>query len=365
MEAPASRKLHAVMLAKLKNAVQKEALGRFEGKLDEFRTAGKVGDFHEVLNCIKACAGQQSSPWSPVQKKLFIECIGHAVIEIRNIATLPIHGTPQCLEQNFSIIPDFLLALNEGSGEKMPEIEGLALVVKRLCEAFESLSTMLDSEDYANQLPVLRKKRAALPELVPRMVEDDPDYKALAGSPFSKMLEDWLKSSEHDALKAQEALNMNLDHALQQKIDVVKAIGGGAKDGAHWWANCGNDVSLPTHFAETLGKLDPQQRCDASTNLSSALETYFIQRVDDADKTNLMATAHDGILRCRVTQLECVMFKTAAKSRKPADRLATAVSEFETEEQSDGKRKEVRAVLGPPVVAWCQATYGLFKADPK
>ena len=73
-----------------------------------------------------------------------------------------------------------------------------------------------------------------------------------------------------------------------------------------------------------------------------------------------MNEAHALLLQTRVTQLECVIFKTIKRSRKPKERLATALSAFDTEEHSDGKRREGAAVLGKPVLEFLQKKYELL-----
>ena len=91
------------------------------------------------------------------------------------------------------------------------------------------------------------------------------------------------------------------------------------------------------------------------------MEQYASNRAEGEPKDEIIARAWQALVRSRVTQLECVLMKTAKKSKHPAERMQTAISNFETEELGEG-RHDAKSNLGPPILAFCQA-YGLLKGD--
>ena len=79
------------------------------------------------------------------------------------------------------------------------------------------------------------------------------------------------------------------------------------------------------------------------------LGMYIDTREEGPSNMVNIKKAYSVLIRCRITQLECVVFRTAKKSRHPESRLATVLSGFDTAKQADGERHEAGAELSPPV----------------
>ena len=61
-----------------------------------------------------------------------------------------------------------------------------------------------------------------------------------------------------------------------------------------------------------------------------------------------------------MTQLDCQICKTAKKSKKPAERIGTLLSTFDTEVQIDGRHSS-RDCLSVEMLSYLRSTYELLK----
>ena len=149
-------------------------------------------------------------------------------------------------------------------------------------------------------------------------------------------------------------------------MQALEAVCGGAPHAKIWteaWRPLSNEADLAEYFDETLGKVDVNQIVATYSDTVAAFEKYSISREDCPEKKALVDRTVKAIFQTRLTQLHCVLFKTAKKSKHPVDRLRAALSQFETEDFVDGRHAAYHSI-GEPVRAWLQTKFGLLKEDP-
>ena len=88
----------------------------------------------------------------------------------------------------------------------------------------------------------------------------------------------------------------------------------------------------------------------------------YARRILDAlpKLEELLARAAAAFLAARVTQLECVIYRTIKKSCAPAQRIETLLCDFDTEDDGVIGRHAAKQVLGKPVLKYIQETYALL-----
>ena len=151
------------------------------------------------------------------------------------------------------------------------------------------------------------------------------------------------------------------DDDFTRKIDILQAIVGGAPHGKWWWESF--DPSKPgadlvKHFEKTVDRIDINQICEKVTLITEAIEVYASVRKEGPAKDALLKHAFAACTKARVCQLEVVIFRTVKKSRKPAERIRTALTGFSTEEDSGGRRNAFECI-GAPVRAYLTTQYGI------
>ena len=159
-------------------------------------------------------------------------------------------------------------------------------------------------------------------------------------------------------MKATESMGEMYDRDFERKIDVVVFIAGAAKEGKWWWEAFVETAgkTLRDHFDETADRIDDKQLMAKASALYEGLEVYIVSRRDSAAKTSILERAHQALLKANVCRLEVILFRIMKKSRKPGDRIKSAMASFSTEDRPGG-RKDALGCLGPPVRAFLHANY--------
>ena len=221
---------------------------------------------------------------------------------------------------------------------------------------------LMVTREYADKLPLVPNHLSSAESWAIKVSSGSGEFNSWAGSPFAVLLCEFVKTVRHDMVKAGDTLGQDCDDQMEAYIKQMDAIAGGASNHKNWWDGYETSTDLVTHFKKTLAKIEVQQICNLSEKLLARCEDYCMKRQPGLGQDKVLEAAAAVQMRARITQLEVVVMKTVDKSRKPADRVATLLSNFDTEEHVTGTgRVSAGSVISKPVKAFLQEQYGLLK----
>jgi len=357
VELAAGKKLHTVVLQKVKAGERSETLETFAASMEAFRLAPTIDKVPSALNTLRAVESHAPA-FTGTQLKLIDSVSTGFLNTFLGLVAIPA-ATEVLLSDHSKLLDQF------GKMSRNSEIKERTSVTSRfvfnLAGLVDDHRAMMGGSDYETTRP----KLATSCDSFQRLLREASDVssksgKHLSGTEFLKTAQAFEIAVQHDLTKASESIAMAQDEALLQKTRKLSSIAGGAPDHKFWWEGCSDPATLMATFDKTLALVQVDQICDLASDLTNAIERHVTMRADDASKQKTMDQAFRALLKARTTQLEIVIMKTVKKSKKPVERVRSTLSSFDTELQPDGTRKRADSVLGPTVLRYLTEVLGVF-----
>ena len=357
---PGAQQLHTRLMAKAKGAIRQEAVARLDKVLEDARLAPT---FEKVKPCLDSVrnAVAQGTKLNSEQMKLATAVFQAFVKQVLQSDKMPVGAD----EQGFADMPLLIKELHELSKEESVKKVSNAMntFLSTIVGVKDSEHTLLQTSDYDTGLKVLRPLLDALKNLVKRASEgtnSDQMHVMLNGTPFLRCIGDeFIPAIEHTITKASESLDGERDHKMMKQVEALLAVAGGAPKSARWTDGCATVDGLMDHFDATLNKVAIDQVIDLTNSVSETMVWYVGARADCEDRQRINSGACEALLRARTLQLEMVIFKTIKKSKHIVDRVKTLCSNFDTEVQACGARKQAAACLSPIVVEFLKKKHDI------
>jgi len=279
---------------------------------------------------------------------------------IGNIDALGGADTESTLSKELLCVVPLCSELSKSVKKSVPILHVISECFRKMEQCMEAHHRMMVTCAYEAEVGAVQNFQASLVALMAKIQAGEVPgvLEAFAGKPFLVQLQRVIDVIERDIGKAKECAGADYDEAFVKTIMKMEAIAGGGAKGTHWCEGLGGG-DLMTHFEKTLDKVPTDQISDCSMQLLADREQYALKRITCDKQDELLARAATALLSARVTHLECVILRTAKKSRKPVQRLETLLSQFDTGDL-DGGRVAAKDVLRPPVLKFLQDAYSLL-----